>query len=366
MKKKNILIISMTAGFGHVRAGQALFDYAVKNLPNVTIEHIDVVDIDDSLKNYGKAYDMISRKFSFIWNGMYKYVPVFIAKKTMVFMGSFNKKLKNYIFEKKPDVIIFTNVMTLTMLTIDFHKEFPGIKTAMVVTDYHGHPYYHFSYIDYYFVATQEVKKDLEMMGVESQKIKITGIPIHPKFYIKENVNNLKAKYGIKNNFPVALLIASFKISKKDLLLVVTQLLNLNPDINVIFIANRNQVFYDMIKNAFPGNSRLKVVDWTLAMEEYMKMSDVVISKAGGLTVSECMSLQKPLIMVSPIPGQEEYNADFVEKNDLGVKVNSAREIINVLPDLIARSRVRSMSFISPDNPCQKIFQYLTYRHHIR
>ena len=355
--KKNILIISMTAGFGHVRAGEALLDYAKEYLSSVHAEHVDIITINPKLKKYAKIYDVIIKKLPFLWAAIYKYSAVSaIIKKGIFWENASDKTLKEYITKKNPDAIILTNVVALPMLASSSGKIFPDIKLAIVVTDYHAHPSYFLETIDQYFVPHIKVGGDLEKLGVSKEKITVTGIPINPRFYVKEQVGELKAKFGIKNNLPVVVFIASFKISKQDLAAIIKHLLEFDPPINLIFIANGNEEVHSFIQTKFAGHERLLMVNWTNVIEEYLKLSDVVISKAGGLTVSECIALQKPLIMVNPIPGQEEYNAEFVQKNNLGVKVNHISEIIEVLPNVLALSKNKSLPLFEEQNPCEKIF----------
>src|SRR3989344_525254 len=361
-KKKKILIISMTGGFGHLRAGQALFDYAKENLPDIEPEHIDIASINPSLKKFTiKAYDFISRKIPFIWGGVYNLFdvkPIASAfKKIGMVNWSLKENVENYLYSKKPDGIIFTNVVPLPFIAKDCRKMFPNIKMGLVVTDYHGHSYYYFTFIDYYFVANAQVASDLEKVGIAKEKIVVTGIPIDPKFYLEHNIQGLKLKYGIKNNFPVALLMASFKISKKDLIALVKKLLSHTPEINLIFIANGNNELYESVKNIFFGAERFLAVKWTDAIEEYMTISDVVISKAGGLTVSECVTLKKPMIMVNPIPGQEEYNAEYVKKNNFGVKVEKLSEITELLSKILSEKN-NQPELLLKENPSKKLFQY--------
>ena len=361
MKKKKVLIVSMTGGFGHIRAGEALLDFAKEHLPNISAEHVDIITINPALKKYTTIlYDTVSKKFPFLWGIMYRY-PIFsfTAKKIISFRGLFYSKIKDYIYKKNPDAIIFTNIVPLPLFANDCKKALPDVKVCVVVTDYHGHAYYNIPFIDYYFVANASVSEDLEHVGIKKEKIIIAGIPINPRFYIEENIRDLKSKYGIHNGLPVVLLIASFKISKNKLVSIVKQLLEFTPNINLICIANGNKEFYEIIKDNFKNRERFSLVHWTNVIEEYIKMSDVVISKAGGLTVSECVALQKPLIMVHPIPGQEEHNAEFIDKNNLGKKVRSANEIIQVLPNIILSTKNNAMPLFTTENPSEKIFKHL-------
>ncbi len=362
--KKKILIISMTAGFGHLKAGEALLDYAKENLPDVDAEHIDVSDINPFFKNVTlKIYDMMSKKLPFLWGLLYSvtdFQPVSLMTKKLASIGwFFDGKISNYIYQKNPDAIIFTNIVVLPILAKVLDKKLVNIKIGVVVTDYHGHAYYNFSRIDYYFVGNAGVGKDLENAGVAKEKIIVTGVPINSRFYIKENIHDVKLKYGIDSDFPVVLFIASFKISKHKLVAIIGQLLALKPKITVVCIANGNQEFYDIIQSSFLARQNLLLVKWTDAMEEYMKISDVVITKAGGLTVSECLTLKKTMIIINPIPGQEEHNAEFVEKNNLGIRVKKIDQIIRVLPKMISFSKQNQMALLPQENPCKKIFQYL-------
>lgn len=352
---KKFLIISMTSGFGHTRAGEALFAYAKKNLPDYDVQHTDIINIDTSLKKYSNIYDFASKKFPFLWRALYYYVPLPVIKKIVSWGGPLHEKLKSHVLEKKPDVIIFTNFVIMPMFAF-LGRMSPRMKIGVVVTDYRGHPYCKFSFVDYYFVPTDQVQKDLENVGIGREKIMVTGIPINPKFYLQENIKDLKIKHGIENQLPVVLFIASFKISKKELLKTLRQLLALKPQINIIFLANGNEEFYNLVKDHFSNTPRFTFLKWTDIIEEYMKISDVVISKAGGLTVSECLALKKPLIMVNPIAGQEEDNVEFMEKNNTGKKVNSLDEIANLAAKMIIVSSKNQAQVGAQKDPSQKIF----------
>ena len=361
--RRKVLIISMKAGYGHIKAGQALLDYAKTHLPNIEASHVDIADIDPSFKKHTKIYDIISKKIPLIWGIGYKIFNVKLLsqafKKVDIFSYFLGSYIKNYITKTKPDVILFTNVMPLPLFGFAFHKAFPNIKLGVVVTDYHGHFYYHFPFVDYYFVGSEAVAHDLIKAGTKKEKITVTGIPISPSFFVKQDKAELKIKYGISNDLPIVLLTTSFKIPEKDLLMLVSQLLGVKPEVNVIILTNNNQKFYHIIKNNFVDEKRLHLVLWTDAMHEYMKLSDVVITKAGGLTVSECLILKEPMIIINPILGQEEYNAEFVQKNNFGKWVKNVDEIAKVLPEMILLSKNKQMDLLEQENPCKKIFNEL-------
>jgi len=364
INKKKVLIISMRAGFGHLRAGSALLDYAKINLKNLNVEHVDILDVDPFLKPLTRFYEATAIKVPFVWGAIYKLSNFRITTYFIKYLGYFNfafkYKIRNYIKTKNPDVILITNIICMPIFLSACKKIINDKKIAVLITDYHGHHYYKFSRVDYYFVPHGQVKDDLEKMGVKSEKIIVTGIPISPKFYVKHDIKELKLKYKIDNNYPTVLFISSFRISGASLISIVKRILKSQFKVNLIFIANGNKKFYDLVKNI--QNNRFLSVNWTNEIEEYMKVSDVVISKAGGLTVSECIALKKPMIIVNPISGQEEHNAEFMEKNNFGKKVKKIDEIIEILPKIILENQNKNnqkQDTDLPKNPSQKIFNYI-------
>jgi processive 1,2-diacylglycerol beta-glucosyltransferase len=359
--KKKVLILSMTSGFGHVRAGEALLDYAKEHLPEIRAEHVDVVAIDPALAKYARMYDFISKKFPGLWKFLYVSPATFFILKNLVWLrGLFFHRVHEYISRKQPDQIIFTNPIIAPMAAWGYKKKHPKTVIGMVVTDYHGHPYYRFRGIDYYFVAAGQVQEDLLNLGISPEKIKITGIPISPRFYVKRSVSELKKQYGVDNGLPVALLVTSFKIAQQELLDLAEELLGLRPPVNVVAVCNGNEQWYQLFKHHFSGRDRFSVVKWTVAMEEYMSIADAVISKAGGLTVSECLALSKPLIMVNPIPGQEVYNAGFMEEGGFGVR-SRVSDVPAAVARIIASHRNGQQPLIEERNACREIFYYISH-----
>lgn len=361
MEQKKTLIISMVAGFGHLKAGEALLDYAKESLPQLDVLHVDISQIDPAFKRYAKIYDFFAKKFPWFWGLMYRTLNIRIissfVKHTNIFSYIMSPHVARYIKKTNPGSILFTNVVPLPLFTFAFRRKFPRIKIGIVVTDYHGHAYYHFASIDYYFVGNQTVAEDLIRAGVDSDKIFITGIPVSPAFFVKQDVVELKKKYGLKNNLPVALLVASFKTSERELVSLIAKMYARYPEVNLIVLVNNNQAFYQAIEKSFPGKENLFLVKWTDTMAEYMKIADVVIAKAGGLTTSECMTLRKPMIMFRPTPGQEEYNAEFIEKNNFGRRARSIDDIVNLLSEIIFMSKRQKADAKEPVNPSKEIFE---------
>lgn len=360
---KKILIVSMKAGFGHLKAGQALTDYAQTFLPSITAEHVDISQIDPSFKKYAKMYDWMVKHFPSLWAISYSLfnVPAVsrVAKRLNLLSYFVHPGIKKYIQKSKPDILLFTNVVPLPLFAFAFRKMFPHIKMGVVVTDYHGHAYYHFSSIDYYFVPSPEVRQDLLLHGTDAKKIIVSGMPIGQEFFEKHDISRLKRIYGLNPDLPVVLMIASFQISKGELVRLTRKILDQKKKVHLIVLVNNKKDLYEVLEKHFADRDNFTLVKWTEAMVEYMNMADVVITKAGGLTSSECLVLQKPMIMFRPTPGQEEYNASFMEKSRLGLRAKKIKDIVFCLPEALKKSRRGVAQETISTNPSKQIFSVL-------
>lgn len=223
-----------------------------------------------------------------------------------------NHTFTEYLHTFQPDSIISTHYLTQFILPKNY-----SVPMSTVITDYHPHKTWLSVNNQYLFVATEEVKE--ELMGINVPSI-VSGIPIHPDFFKEKNKEELRKKYTITNDWPVILLLLGRHqtINSKG---IITALENSKPEqqLNIIIINKRSSRFI---------KTRLNLISLTQTdcMDELMRVSDVVISKAGGLTITEAIYLQKPLVITDPIPGQEDYNTLYLEKNNLGKQVQSATE----------------------------------------
>lgn len=356
--KKKFLIISMKAGFGHLRAGEALADYAQSCLPDIIARHLDAGEIAPAparLFNQ-KMYETMVREFPELWGRAYKAfdhrVPARALRHISRLQAPFCRKLIQEIVSYRPDAVIFTYVGIAQLLAPSCHRRLPGAKLAMVVTDYHGHSLYNIPAIDRFFVADDFVGKDLAAAGVDPSKIKITGIPVKKTFYADYNRQKIKRKLNLDNGAKNVLFVSRF--DKDFLLPALEKILALSERVNLIMVCGGNGTLYKKVKSCVRGQN-FKLLRWTNRLDQYMKAADAVVSKPGGLTISECLALGKKIVMIDPIPGQEERNAEFVVRRGYGRMANNAEEIAAAVGECLHVSE--SGSDLARLNACDEIFK---------
>lgn len=350
----------MKAGFGHLRAGQALADYAADCLPDISTIHLDAGDIAPPLARLFNQtmYETMVREFPGLWGRAYDAfdhrLPARALRHISRLQAPFCRKLIGHIVSQKPDAVIFTYVGVAQLLAPSCRRRMENAKLAMVVTDYHGHSLYNVPAVDWFFVADDFVGRDLAIAGVDGSKIKITGIPVKKNFYADYNQQKTKRKLGLDQNLKTALFVS--RLDKSFILPALKGILSRGRPLNLIMVCGGNAALYKKIRKEIPMQCvNFKLLNWTNRLDQYMKAADVVISKPGGLTISECLALGKRIIMIDPIPGQEERNAEFVIRRGYGQMAYDDQEIaaatdeyLHIVPKDFSLTRL---------NACDEIFK---------
>lgn len=327
---KRILILSLSVGNGHVRSGSALSQYINHHANNMHAEHIDIASF---LNNYAlflhkNIYKHVSKNWKWLWGFLYKmcdsrYLSI-AADKSIPLHTAWAARLRTYIREHKPDIII-CSYYGAPLFIKELCSEL-DIPIYVVMTDFHAHHIYDMEYISKFFVPSIEQKKELITFGIKENNIEVTGIPIHSGFYKKYDLTKLRKNYQIPKGKNVILLIAS-NYTKKLLQTILSEL-NKIRNIQIIVVGQK------IPKSQTQNN--IKNIPWTTKIHEYIALADIVISKSGGITISECMALHTPMIIVDPIPGQEEANAHYIETNKAGTLCKDIKKIETLITEFLS------------------------------
>ena len=330
--KKKILIVSLSAGAGHVKTAEALVKTAELKYPDLECRHIDMYNyITSSFKHAAvTSYDLLAKKTPKLWGALYEKTdgPKAVSrfnKITKQLKQINSKKLYTEIQKFKPDAIISTHFLPGDMLLNQPKKYTYSAPVTMLITDYDLHNFWVSEKISHYFVATEKIKSKLIQRGhANKDKVTVSGIPVNPKFYEPVDKDLLKKELELKNQPTILLLSGGSGLIKTDE--IVKKLFSLEQNFNLVTIAGKNTKLEDKLKKITPPkNIHYQAIGWTDKMEEYIKLSDLVITKPGGLTTTECMVTGAPIIAIDPVPGQEEANAKFITENNLGwVALNHA------------------------------------------
>jgi processive 1,2-diacylglycerol beta-glucosyltransferase len=204
-----------------------------------------------------------------------------------------------------------------------------------VVTDFHAHSYWLHPDVDHYFVASQDTKTSMVARGISKEKIHVTGIPIHPDFAINTPRPKIRQSLGLLKNLPTILLMGGgHGLSPMDDIL--KELLKMTVPYQVIAVTGTNKKLSKKLFKKFSGAKHITLYNYRSDISRLMDASDILITKAGGLTSSEALAKGLPMVIVNPLPGQEEHNVRFLLKHHAAVLVNSMEEMGGMVQKLLS------------------------------
>ena len=395
--QKKVLIMSASTGGGHNRAARAIKEELTnKSVNGITID----CEIIDSLKIVNGTMDkLISRGYEKsakytpkAWGGVYKLTETNLISrnefKDNPLTSLVSRKLKKLIEIKKPDLIIGTHPFPMIALstlkrnsisyannesntfTESLHKYYENLNIpplGTVLTDYTTHSAYIQNEIDYYIAGHEYVKELLIEDGIDSDKIKPYGIPVEKSFLSHRDRAVVLSELNLDpNKFTVLLMGGSFGAgSIKDTL---SELISIDRDFQIIVVAGRNKSLKDKLDKTIALNQdnidkKICVLGFTDKMNDLLASVDILVSKPGGLTTTESLLKEVPMIVPYFIPGQEEENLDFL--SNCGASLRTSKKytlgiILKVLidnPDRIdmAKQNIRSIKKLNASQDIAKL-----------
>jgi len=361
---KKVLLLSASAGAGHIRAAQALEKAFNQLEPKLEVQHLDVLDYTNKLFRhlYSKAYIELVNKMPEVPGWMYdKLDKPWKNERRRLALDKLNTRpLVRLLRSYQPDFIVCTHFLPAEIVSWLRAKERLASRQAIVVTDFDVHAMWLVHHYEQYFVAIDEARVYLEALGIPVSKITVTGIPIDPVFAKKKNKVEMRQKHGLDNERITILLSAGgFGVGSVEPL--IASLKAIEHKVQVVAICGRNEELRKrLLKSgsnlAAGGNLLIHPVGYTQEMDEYMSASDIVLGKPGGLTTSEALAKGLAFVVVNPIPGQEERNSDHLLEAGVAIRCNNLPTLsykLNQLlanPSRLARMQAASRKLGRPDS----------------
>lgn len=341
---KKILVVYATAGIGHKKASMAVKEaYDEMRLPGVEVTLIDALDHTNNFFkwSYLQAYLLMVNKLPTLWGLLYYFtdiplVDLFVSHIRRINNWANSKKLVNYILDTKPDVIISTHFFASEVIADLKQKSLVLSKLVTVVTDYKLHAWWVCEGTDAYIVASDDTRRDLEGRKVDPAKVKVMGIPIEPVFSKPLDRPKIFKETGLRDDlFTILVIGGGFGVGPiEGIVKVIAQI---PKELQTVVVCGHNEELVQKIqslKDEYKLN--IKILGFIDNVYEYMDISDILISKPGGITVSESLAKEIPLVVISPILGQETRNSAFLVRNNAAVKVKRLDDLKAALEGLIS------------------------------
>jgi len=326
LMKKRVLIISTSAGTGHVRAAQAL-EKEFAGDPRVSeVLHEDALQYTNKLfrEFYSTLYIKLVRAAPDLLGWVYRASDEpWKGEAVRTQLDRLNtQKLVKFIRKFDPHITVCTHFMPAGIIGHLMEKGELETHLSIVVTDFDCHAMWLSRRFHRYFVALDETKAHLEALGLPSERITVSGIPIDPIFAQPVDRASTRVAYGLDPE-KITLLLSAGALGVGPTELIVERLKHLRHDVQTIVICGKSEEVRARVEAAMVGaEGKFRVLGYTDRMHELMRMSDLFIGKPGGLTTSEALACGLPMVIFSPIPGQEERNSDHLLEKGIAIKCN--------------------------------------------
>lgn len=357
-----VLILSITAGEGHNSTANAI--------KQCFESHGDTAEVFDAYAYVSKAlyglikhgYLLVTKDLKSLYSMSYsKLEKRKLAKNTMFRTANtlVTKKLKKLMHEFQPDAVIYTH--SFLGVVTDMLKTERGVDVPMigVVTDYTVHPYWEEARsIDKIVVGSHLLSSQLFRKGFSKEKIAPIGIPVRKQFFESKSKEQARKELGIENKFTALLMAGSMGYG--NIANVVKELDEIDADFQIISVCGNNKSAKESVDKLGAKKNVLNF-GFTKEVSLLMDAADVIITKPGGLTVSESLVKNLPMILCNPIPGQEDRNATFLVNSGVAMAVDKHTPLADVFYQLLnnpvrIETMLKSIEHVSPKRSTEDLY----------
>lgn len=314
-----IMIIHAPFGSGHKRAALAL-EQAFRRRQPGQVEVVDILDCTTPLVRdaYLQSYMQMTDKVPALWGYVYEQTDREVVRYTNSLRAVANDVglwgLRRVIDKFEPKVIVCTHFMPVEILSARKRRAHFHVPLYCVLTDYAAHQFWAYRNVDGYFVATDDTRRQLVARGVAAELIRVTGIPVDPDISQPKEMAVVREARGLPppTAQPVITLFGG-GLDAATVRVIVEGLQAIELQATLVIVAGRTPHLLDEIGDlASNAHLRLHKLGFINYVDDLIVASDIVITKAGGLTVSEVLARATPMVIIDPIPGQEESNLDYL------------------------------------------------------
>lgn len=341
---KKILILYATYGGGHLSAAKSIKQYLDEHYTNIETEMIDCVEyINKSLNKVTTgAYKEMAKNAPWAWKQIYQHSEKGTLSRISMTTNKFMAlKLLKLFHDVNPDLVVSTHPFATQMTGYLKKKRKVNCKLATLMTDFMPHEQWlvRHEFSDFFFVSNFNMKSLLMKERINKDKIFVTGIPVSPKFLQEFNKEEIYKEFELNPKKKTILFFGGggFGLGKESTVKILKSFLEAKENLQVVAISGKNlkmKKHFDELANEY-GTDILKVLEFTDKVPELMSISELVVTKPGGLTTSESLVSELPMIVINPIPGQEEQNAAFLEAAGIAIWVKKHDDPCKIITDLL-------------------------------
>ena len=354
-----ILLLYVSRVSGHRRAAEAI-EQALKRLyPQIKVRKEDLFKHGNPLVRkvlddlYYAAIRVTPQFWDFLWNSNLIFWLTYALREFSCRLNSF-RLYRQVILPFNPQVVICTHGLPLAICSTIKRRRKLNYLLVAVPTDYSLHPYWSYNNVDVYFLAHEGMKDSLRRKRISQDKVQIRGIPILPIFSEDTDKEDLKNKWQIKHDLFTILLMGGGQ-GIGPLRRTVEVFNGLGLPIQLLIVTGTNHGLKKELQEIESELSiPVKILGYTERINELMEISDLLISKPGGLTIAEALVKNLPLGILDSLAGQERKNQEFLFKKKIAFNLRGEKEMVSLIQRFLDGSfdlenwQIRTRELVKP------------------
>ena len=343
---RKILIFYASYGGGHLSAANSIKQFIDDNFKDCETKLVDCMEYVNKPVNKitTTAYKELAKKFPWAWGEVYSHSQKGpLAHISSASNNLLAKKLLKLLKEYQPDIVISTHPFGSQMVSYLKRKALVDCKLATIMTDFAPHDQWLVGkdYVDYYFVSHEKMRQELINSNVAENTVFATGIPLSNRFLMHFDKDEIMKSMGLNPDKRVILFFGGgeFGLGRDKTVKILNSFITHVKNHQIVAIAGKNEkmkVAFDKLVAETNSESFVKVLAYTKQVPELMSISDLVVTKPGGLTTTESLASGLPIVAINPIPGQEEENAKFLEDEGVAIWLKKNDDYDKIIADLLS------------------------------
>ncbi|OIK13015.1 1,2-diacylglycerol 3-glucosyltransferase [Bacillus sp. MUM 116] len=340
INKEKILILTGNYGDGHIQVAQALNEAIQIRFPSLEPVVFDFMEWVHPYSNQISRYLYLQgvKKFPKAYGYIYqktRKMNTFSKLMKTIFSTGLGRMVK-LIEEVQPAVVVSTFPLAAAVMSKLKSYGLTDVPTVTTITDHTDHSCWIYPYTDQYIVGSKAVRDSMIQLGVEEDRIADIGIPIRQQFSQSFQRDEILKKHGLNPNLPTVLVMGGGCGLIGDGSSTIQELDALPQQIQLIIVCGHNEKLRLELKEKLKDSKhQIHLTGYIDYVHELMAISDLMITKPGGVTTFEAIAMELPMLLYKPIPGQEQDNAKFLVHSGVAIQAETDCELTDHLAKLL-------------------------------
>ena len=345
--RPRVIFASASVGAGHNEAARALMAGLQEADPSIQAERVDLLGLSRRLFRlyYADGYAMMMSRLGGAYGIGYRLADrprgrrrTLLERRRLWCERWATRRFRRWVLERRPAVVVNTHFLAMPTLARLIGRGCQGLRQMTVVTDHHMHRFWCGEHVDRFFVPDEDGRSRLLDFGVAPERIELSGIPVHPKWLAPVDEPAVRARWDLPPEAPVVLVAAgvTFTVGRVDLL--AAALCQALAGAVVVVLAGENKKLLARLAGmpqARGEHPRLRVIGFTDRIHELVHVAELVVTKPGGMSISEAVTKGSAILLLDPVPGQEAFNARMLCANGAAVQARTRDEVVARAADLL-------------------------------